>query len=433
MARLGRLATGLAVDVASSTARLGVGSERDAVAERFHRRAASLLRDVLGEMKGIPMKVGQLLSYVDDFLPIAHREIYRETLRELQVLAKPMPWKTVKGLVHPERFARVEEEPLAAASIGQVHGATLADGTEVVLKVQYPGIADAIRGDIANLDLLKKVLSLILPRFSVERSMQDLVARLSEETDYGCELCNQEEFARIWSGDAEVLVPRVFPSLSDDHVLVSERVRGSSWQAMLATAPQEERNRIGRILFRYVFRSLYGHGLLNADPHPGNYIFLADGRVAFLDYGCVQRYDAETIRAFVGLRHLVMDGVTGPRLRAAVATAYALPDLDDEEWTFTEEYVRVCFAPVIARDAFRYDKAHGERLADLSLKGAFLFARKALRKGVSEARREGFLFLNRLSYGFSSIMGALGAEGRFREEIERIDAEARFAPAALSK
>jgi predicted unusual protein kinase regulating ubiquinone biosynthesis (AarF/ABC1/UbiB family) len=422
LARLVSLTTGLAASAAASAAHGG--------APAFHRRAARLLRDVLGEMKGIPMKVGQLLSYIDDFLPPDHREIYRETLRDLQTLAQPMSWKTVRGIVRPERFASVEEVPLAAASIGQVHGAVLKDGTEVVLKVQYPGIAKAIRSDLANLELLKKVFAVVLPRFDTERSMADLVARMTEECDYGCELCSQEEFGRIWSGNPEVVVPRVFPELSDDQVLVSERIRGLSWQEKLARSDQAEKNRIGHVLFRFVFRSLYGYGLLNADPHPGNYLFLDDGRVAFLDFGCVQRYGPDAIRDFHALRRLLMEGVSGAAVRAAVVKAYALPDMDEEEWEFTDRYVELCFAPVLASGSFRYSRDYGARLGDLSQEGAFLFARKALKKGVQESRREGFLFLNRLTYGFASIMGALEAEGGWREEIDRIDAELSLPPPA---
>jgi hypothetical protein len=406
------------------------------VAERFHRHAAERLLLVLGQMKGVPMKLGQLLSYVDDFVPPAHRDVYRETLSRLQVLAQPVPWKTIEGVIRSELgaspdelFARVDEVPLAAASIGQVHRGALRDGTEVVLKVQYPGIAEAVRSDLENVELLRDAVSLILPRVDVEKSLSDVRARLLEECDYGCELCNQEEFARKWQGDPEVLVPRVFPELSSDRVLVSEYVQGLSWAEMRERAGAAERNRIARILYRFVFRSLYSHGMLNADPHPGNYVFLEDGRVAFLDFGCVQRYDEATVRSFVEIRRLVMAGVGGPRLREALTAGYGLPPLDDEEWSFTEEYVRCCFAPILVDRPFRYDRAYAERLADLTLKGALLFARKALRKGVSEARREGFVFLNRLTYGFASILVALEAEANWREEIEKIDAELATAAA----
>jgi predicted unusual protein kinase regulating ubiquinone biosynthesis (AarF/ABC1/UbiB family) len=430
LARLSRLATGLAWDFAGSAGRLATGGPRDAVAEQFHRRAAELLRDVLGQLKGLPMKLGQLLSYVDDLLPPEHGAIYRETLRGLQVLARPMPWSTVEAQIRADLgaapevlFARIDQTPLAAASIGQVHRAALRDGTEVVVKVQYPGMKDAMTSDLENLELLKRVLSLVLPKLDVEQSLSDLTSRLAEECDYGCELCNQEEFARNWRGDAEVLVPQVYPELSGERVLVSEHVAGLSWADALARATPDERSRLGRILFRFVFRSLYVHGLFNADPHPGNYIFLADGRVAFLDYGCVQRYDAETIRAFVALRRLVMEEVTGPRLREALTAAYALPALDEDEWAFAEDYIRCSFAPVIARGPFRYDRAFGQRLGELSRRGAFLSVGKALRKGVTEARRPGFLFLGRLMYGFTSLLVALDAEGDWREEIAKIDAE----------
>jgi predicted unusual protein kinase regulating ubiquinone biosynthesis (AarF/ABC1/UbiB family) len=425
IARLSFLATGLAKDAAASAAILATG-RKDAAAERFHRRAAELLCDVMGSMKGMPMKLGQMLSYIDDFLPPAYTTIYREALAKLQVFSKPMPFKMVEKVIRQDlgsldAFQAIDPTPIAAASIGQVHKGTLKDGTAVAIKVQYPGIASAMQSDLANVTLLKNVLSLILPKYEVEQSLKDLTSRLAEECDYGCELVNQQLFEQLWRGDAEVVVPRAFPDLSRDHVLVSELLTGRSW-AEIAKAPQEERNRIGRILFRYVFRSLYVFSVFNADPHPGNYLFLADGRVAFLDYGCVQRYSSDAVTAFLALRHLIMAGGSGATLRAAITAAYQLQELDEREWKFSEEYIRCCFEPVLSA-RFSYDKAYGERLADYSRQGAFVFGLSALKKGVSEAKRPGFLFLGRLMYGFTSLMVSLGAEGNWREEIERIDAE----------
>jgi predicted unusual protein kinase regulating ubiquinone biosynthesis (AarF/ABC1/UbiB family) len=431
LSMLGGLAGRLATDLAGTAGYLAVGKTKDQAASLFHRQAAERLVGALGKMKGLPMKVGQMISYIDDFIPPEHRDVYRRTLASLQRHARPMRYREMAEQVRrdlgaaPEQvFLNIVPEPIAAASIGQVYRATTKDGRDVAVKVQYPGIKEAIENDIKNIDVLRSAMSMILPKVDVERSIEDLTSRVLEECDYGCELNNQEDFRRAWEADAEVHIPRPIPELSGDHVLVTELVEGDHWSEMLEKTSAAERTRHGLIIARFVFRSLYVHGMFNADPHPGNYIFMKDRRVAFIDFGCVQRYARETVEAFKRARDSAMQGVKGAEFQRVIMECYELPDdLDEEDRVFMEEYVKCCFYPVLAPQPFKYGRAYTQQLADLTMKGARLGAKKAFRRGVWEAKRPGLVFLNRINFGLNSILSALDAEADWRELLRAIDEE----------
>ncbi|MBI2570789.1 MAG: AarF/ABC1/UbiB kinase family protein [Candidatus Schekmanbacteria bacterium] len=430
LASVGNLAFGFTTSLTKAAGRTVVGQDRAKTAESFHRDAAQTLLSTLAGMKGLPMKVGQLLSYVDDFVPETYRRIYGETLAALQVKAHPMRWNEIRGVMerdlgrNPESaFLDFDRAPIAAASIGQVYRATLRDGRKVAVKVQYPGIKDAIESDLKNLDLLRHALGLILPKVDVERSLADIVDRLREECDYGCELCNQIEFAKIWRNDSQVLVPAMIEELCGEHVLVSELVSGDSFAEMLAGADQQRKSAYGMVLFKFLFASLYCHGMFNADPHPGNYLFLPDGRVAFLDFGCVQRYGPDLVRSFHAARSGVLQGRRDGEFRALLRNAYGIPeDVDDEEWDFLIDYIACCMDPIREDRLFRYDREYTEKLADVGMKGAMMGARKAMRKGIREAKAPGMVFLNRIQYGFASVLAAMQAEANWYRLMAEIDA-----------
>src|SRR5262245_34184683 len=170
------MAAGLAGDVAVAVAALGKSA-----GEEFHRRAAERLLSRLGEMKGLPMKLGQMLSYVDDMVPPEHRSIYRDTLSALRIRSRPMPLDTFE---QAQKFASFEREPIAAASIGQVYRAVMKDGTRAAVKIQYPGIKEAIESDLKNIDTLLSAASIVLPRVELENTIADITARIGEECDY---------------------------------------------------------------------------------------------------------------------------------------------------------------------------------------------------------------------------------------------------------
>ncbi len=302
-------AGGVAVRMATSRAMNGVGGagsaeSRKAAATRQQLAAARQLVSILGGMRGAAMKVGQSLSTVDmGLVPEEIRPEFQAILAELQHSADPAPWKQVAKIIETdlgapvdELFASIERTPIAAASIGQVHKAKLKDGQVVAVKVQYPGIAEAIESDMKNLALGLKLLKTIVPGIDTAAIADEIRERIYDELDYELEAQNQRALARLYRGHPFVVVPEVFTRLCGRRVLVTEFIEGARFED-LKDRPVAERDRIGEILVRFYLNGPMRHRLLNGDPHPGNTLFLADGRVAFLDFGFAKKLpDDEVIQ-----------------------------------------------------------------------------------------------------------------------------------------
>src|SRR5947209_6778227 len=269
---------------------------RDAVASRQQLKSAEALVKVLGNMRGAAMKVGQTLSAVDlGLVPEEIRPQFQEILASLQHDAEPVSFKAIQRVIEEDleeplkaAFKDIDPEPLAAASIGQVHRAVVQDGREVAVKVQYPGIAEAIHSDMQNLRLGLKLLNVIAPGIDTGAIAQEIRERISEELDYELEAGNHRAMARAYRGHPFIVVPDVVMSLCGERVIVSELVDGERF-ANAKAKPAAERNRLAEILIRFYINGPLRHRLLNGDPHPGNSLFLADGRVAFLDFGFFKR------------------------------------------------------------------------------------------------------------------------------------------------
>jgi predicted unusual protein kinase regulating ubiquinone biosynthesis (AarF/ABC1/UbiB family) len=298
---LGAQATRYAGTKAANVVRSGERS--DEKLENRHLETALKIASTLGEMKGAAMKLGQLASFVDtEFLPEEYREIYQEQLAALRNDAPAMPWdKVVKVLEDeyaPERldelFERVEPEAFAAASIGQVHRATLHDGREVAVKIQYPDVADALEADLRNAGTIVRLAKALAPGLDPKSIAEELKERVMEELDYELEAQNQRSFARAYRDHPFIYVPPVITRLSRRKVLVSEFVEGRQF-GEVKELDDDERSRFGEIVFRFHFGSIYHLQHFNADAHPGNYLLMDDGRVAFLDFGMTKRLDPEQI------------------------------------------------------------------------------------------------------------------------------------------
>ncbi len=268
-----------------------------------HLEAAERMVDVLGTMKGAAMKIGQLASFIDtEFIPEEYRELYQDKLASLRSEAPSMPWKKVKAVLEEEwdgesveeLFEDFEHEATAAASIGQVHRAVLHDGRKVAVKVQYPGIAEALRADLQNAQMLIRMAKALAPGLDANAAAAELKERVLEELDYEFEAQNQRTFARAYRGHPFIYVPDVVTRLSRGRVLVSEWVDGHDFDYVKAQ-PQPERDRFGEIVFRFCFGSIYHIQHFNADAHPGNYLLMDDGKVAFLDFGMTKQLDKEQI------------------------------------------------------------------------------------------------------------------------------------------
>ena len=261
------------------------------------------MASVLGEMKGAAMKIGQMASFIDvDFLPPEYREIYQEQLAKLRTRAPAMPWEQVRTVLEEEYderpesvFASIEEEAFAAASIGQVHRATLHGGTPVAVKIQYPGIADALESDVANAGILVRLARVLAPGLDAKAVASELRERVLEELDYEFEAQNQRSFARAYEGHPFIFVPKVHSRLSRRRVLVSDYVEGRGFDEV-KELEQDERDIFGEIVFRFCFGSIYHLQHFNADTHPGNYLLMEDGRVAFLDFGMTKRVTTQQIQ-----------------------------------------------------------------------------------------------------------------------------------------
>jgi len=282
------------VRYAGSAPRLfaAAGEQRQLLREDLALRTAEDVADTLGAMKGVMMKIGQMASYVDDGLSPA----VRRTLARLQDSVPPMSPQLAAAVVEeelgvpPERaFARWDPQPIAAASIGQVHRAVTLDGRAVAVKVQYPGIAETISADLGNVALLRRMLRITAPSQDVDALIGELRDRVLEELDYRREAGNQRLLAAYYHGHPTIHVPGIISELSTRRMVTSELSGGARF-AELASWPQRERDLAAETIYRFVFRSLYEVRAFNGDPHPGNYLFHGGGRVTFLDFGLVKHF-----------------------------------------------------------------------------------------------------------------------------------------------
>jgi predicted unusual protein kinase regulating ubiquinone biosynthesis (AarF/ABC1/UbiB family) len=298
---LGMQATRYAGTRAAAVARSDEGARERL--EARHLETARKMVSTLGEMKGAAMKLGQLASFIDtEFLPPEYAEIYHEELAQLRTSAPPMPWGTVSEVLDEEYdgepldelFAMIEPDAFAAASIGQVHRATLTNGRRVAVKIQYPGVAEALESDLQNMGVIVRLAKALAPGLDAKAVAGELRERVLEELDYEYEAQNQRAFSRAYRGHPFIYVPDVLTRLSRRRVLVTEYVEGLHFEQVKRLG-QAERDRFGEIVYRFCFGSIYHLQHFNADAHPGNYVLLDDGRVAFLDFGMTKRLDPEQI------------------------------------------------------------------------------------------------------------------------------------------
>jgi predicted unusual protein kinase regulating ubiquinone biosynthesis (AarF/ABC1/UbiB family) len=260
--------------------------------EKRHIETAEQIVAALGTMKGAAMKMGQVVSFLDvGLVPEEYRDEFQKKLGQLRDAAPKVRFADMRKVMESEWgepvtevFADFDEEPIAAASIGQVYRATLHDGRDVAVKVQYPGVAQAVRADMQNLGLILRLMKRIAPGIDVKSTAEELRERIGDELDYELEAGHQRRMARLYRDHPFIVIPDVITSLSREKVLVSEYVAGMGFDDVKASA-QATRDRVGEIVFRFFFGSMYRHHQFSGDPHPGNFLLMDDGRVAFLDFG----------------------------------------------------------------------------------------------------------------------------------------------------
>ena len=297
MARAVKMA-GLPIGLAGRTA-IGVGKRiggrpAEIVAQEIQQRTAEQIFRVLGELKGGAMKLGQALSIFEAALPPEIASPYRATLTKLQEAAPPLPTRTVHQVLTKELgedwrdfFTEFSDTPAAAASIGQVHEAVWHDGRRVAVKIQYPGAGRALIGDFNQLSRAGRLFGMLMPGLDVKPLLEELKDRISEELDYELEAMSQQMFADAYHDDPDIYVPDVV--MGTKQVLVSEWMDGTPLSRIISDGSKEDRDQAGILLARFLFSGPARAGLLHADPHPGNFRLLDDGRLGVLDFGAVDR------------------------------------------------------------------------------------------------------------------------------------------------
>ncbi len=385
----------------------------------FHADTAAQAAKMLGSMKGLAMKMGQIASFVDLDLPDDVREAYQEELASLRAQSEPVDVGVIEAVIEEQYGTPVEDvfvewdrDAIASASIGQVHRAVLPDGSEVAVKVQYPGIAEAIESDLDNAELLAPLVKVVSPNLKVKPLMLEMRDRMSDELDYQREAQYQHAFFLRYDGHPFIRIPRTHLDWCRPRVLVSEYMEGKPFEVMLSNSEEEERQRYAEAIYRFCFGSLHRFRLFNSDPHPGNYLFPGDGTVVFLDFGAVKTFSSATrtmikrqlaplwnddaqglVQVFEEAGFLPGAKPDAERLLAWFKD-FNRPILDYEEFTYTSEFAR----EVIAQTS-------------------------DLRAGYSDMIRKlnlppDYLVLNRIQWGINSIMALLGARNRWRRISE---------------
>ena len=380
-------------------------------------KSAEQVAQLLGEMKGAMMKLGQMASYIDQGLP----QPVRDALAQLQQDAPPMAAELAIAAVEQELgdsidalFVEFDSVPIASASIGQVHRAVLPDGRAVAVKVQYPGIADIIKADLHNVDALFSAMGLLFSGMDPETIIAELKDRLSEELDYRLEARNQQLFADWYRGHPTITVPEVVAERSAARVLTTEFVPGARWDELL-TWSQSERDLAAETLYRFVFGGIYRLHAFNGDPHPGNYLFAPGGRVTFLDFGLVKRFTPSEVEQFQ--RMIVdMQSLDAARYRATMERMGMLtpnaPFTDDEIMSyFSHFYTHVAEDEPLTIDP-EWSAVALRRYFDVA--GEFGGIIKSVNLPSS------MVLVQRINLGLFALLGELHATANWRRVAEEI-------------
>jgi predicted unusual protein kinase regulating ubiquinone biosynthesis (AarF/ABC1/UbiB family) len=397
--------------------RLG-GRPAEVVAAEVQARTAEQLFRVLGELKGGAMKFGQALSVFEAALPENLAGPYRETLTRLQEAAPPLPARTVHAVLARElgstwrdRFASFDDRPAAAASIGQVHRAVWADGREVAVKVQYPGAGEALLADLTQIGRMSRLVGLLVPGLEVKPLVEELKARVTEELDYHLEAENQGVFAAAYAGDADILVPPIVAG--SGQVLVSEWVDGVPLSRVISSGTAAQRDRSGLLLARFLFSGPPRAGLLHADPHPGNFRLLEDGRLAVLDYGAVNRLPGGLPPSIGPLLRLAIAGDADGVLEGLRGEGFVRAGIELDARALLD-YVAPILEPARA-ETFRFTRAwmraQAVRVGDPRS--------PAYSTGLRLNLPPDYLLIHRVTMGAIGVLCQLESRAHWREELER--------------
>ena len=402
--KLGALAASGGARMALGRAKQALGGEGPLLSKKDGAALALEMLETFSELRGVAQKLGQMLSYVPNGLPPEVQKL----LVLLQRDAPAMPYATVRTVLtealgrDPDTvFASFEPAPLAAASIGQVHRATLADGTRVAVKVQYPGIEKAMRSDLKNGQVAALFNRLLFVHTDVKGIMGELEERLIDECDYTKEADYQRSFRERFAGHPTIVVPEVHDALSSKRVLVTTLQPGRSFYEWIASNPDAAtRKRATRAFYRFYLGSFYLDGVFNCDPHPGNYLFQDDGRVVFLDYGCCRRFTEERRQGWIALAKAVRGDVQSELDRQGRVMGF-IPEGVDYEYASFRSLMRHLYQPYLVDE--EYDFSRHQPLD--TFRGMFTENQNLFRMNMPPD----CVFLNRITFGLVSIMAEIGS------------------------
>jgi predicted unusual protein kinase regulating ubiquinone biosynthesis (AarF/ABC1/UbiB family) len=397
--RLGRFAA-----LASMGMRAGANA---LLSQDGHEAAAKTAAEVLGNLRGLAAKVGQMASYVDGIVPDEHHAAYEGALKTLRAAAPTSSPEDIRRLIREELgndpehlFSTWNDTPIASASVGQVYRATLEDGREVAVKVQHPGIQRAIESDLNNAGSLESMLSVISPAsLNTTRTFEEIRKRFTEELDYRLEADRTEAFARIHENDSMIRIPKVIRERSTGRVLTTEFMRGIPFEEA-ASFPEALRVTWASTLWRYVFRGTLKGKMFNADPHPGNYILHEDGGIAFLDFGCVQPVVGEHHAKALELHQSALAHDEARFRKAVIALLQTRPGAHEDRCV---SYTRGCFNPIF-ESPYRITRPYVSGLVSgMREIGQAAFKKDSNAVGLPP----GSVFMNRLQFGFYSVLARL--------------------------